>query len=439
MFARGGLYHYQIGEHKSKPQRREAGSQLRWRRLQAMAPRVYATVGRSPDNDVVLDHATVSNHHARLSWSGTALVVEDLSSANGTFVDGQRVTTARTRPGADLRVGQVALPWSHAGLRSLLKAGVGKRTLLVPKAASPSYVCGACGQVGQLPPGPAPTALTCESCGATLRTGTKPRGAHDPWTWGMVAALCAGLASIVFALLSRTNRGLPELVRALPAEVQQAAQQHVGAETAEQIAKAFTPMDALTRNTAVKIAARSEGPFHVQQVAEIWSAVRKPWRYVNDPEGREYFATATETIQNGYVGDCDDFAIALASMVSAIGGKARVVLMDGPNGGHAYAEACVRGDPSAVASELVKHYRTRWKGYLKAGIPTTIAYRSSQDCPLWLNLDWNSIVPGGAYEPEAWAVAVYPDGQRETLTPAGPLPAVKAPKQKRAPTAASAP
>jgi hypothetical protein len=28
-------------------------------------------------------------------------------------------------------------------------------------------------------------------------------------------------------------------------------------------------------------------------------------------------------------------------------------------------------------------------------------------------------VPGGEYEPERWAVAIYPDGRTETLAPAG--------------------
>ena len=45
-----------------------------------MPPRVYSAIGRARDNDVVLDHPTVSNHHARLSWAGASLIVEDLSS-----------------------------------------------------------------------------------------------------------------------------------------------------------------------------------------------------------------------------------------------------------------------------------------------------------------------------------------------------------------------
>jgi hypothetical protein len=395
-----------------------------------MAPRVYATLGRATDNDVVLNEPSVSNHHARLSWSGAALLVEDLSSENGTFIDGQQVTSARTRPGVDLRCGQVAVPWSHEGLRKLLKAGVGSRTLVLPKTRSPSYICGACGHVGELPPGVTPRTVTCSHCGATLRTGTKPRGRGVGLvTRAAVAALAAGTVAGLLVAWQR-NSALPIPTSATGVEdalhTLEAADR-VSPATAHNLAKALTPLDALTRNTAVKIAARTEGPFHVEQVAEIWNSVRGAWRYVNDPEGHEYFATATETIQNGYIGDCDDFATTLASMVLAIGGKARVVIMDGPRGGHAYAEACVQGEAPKVAAELTKYYRSRWSRYLSGRpVPRTIAYRTTEDCPIWLNLDWNSIVPGGAYEPEHWAVAIYDDGHTEPLTPANaPLNAKK--------------
>jgi hypothetical protein len=83
----------------------------------------------------------------------------------------------------------------------------------------------------------------------------------------------------------------------------------------------------------------------------------------------------------------------------------------------------VQGEPAKVAATLTKHYRSRWRRYLTGGVPSAIAYRSSDDCPIWLNLDWNSNVPGGAYEPEAWAVAIYSDGHSETLAPAVPVPA----------------
>ncbi|MFA6091520.1 MAG: FHA domain-containing protein [Elusimicrobiota bacterium] len=49
------------------------------------------TVGRKPDNDVVIDNPAVSGHHCRVLLSGDTFFVEDLDSTNGTFVNEKRV------------------------------------------------------------------------------------------------------------------------------------------------------------------------------------------------------------------------------------------------------------------------------------------------------------------------------------------------------------
>jgi len=55
------------------------------------------TVGRKPDNDIVLDNATVSGHHCKLYEAGGTWFVEDLNSTNGTFVNGKKVLKAGLR------------------------------------------------------------------------------------------------------------------------------------------------------------------------------------------------------------------------------------------------------------------------------------------------------------------------------------------------------
>lgn len=190
----------------------------------------------------------------------------------------------------------------------------------------------------------------------------------------------------------------------------------------EQVRDAIDTDSPITRNTAVRIASQTDGPFSVEQVARIWNHVKGRWRYVNDPRGREYFATASETIENEYVGDCDDFAIVLAAMIEAIGGRARLVMMDSESGGHAYTEACIQMPPEEVRSRLARHYRrTRDRNHRRQRV-TELNYRVTPECPTWLNLDWNARVPGGAYETESWAVSVYSDGRTETLVPAGTQP-----------------
>src|SRR5207237_9505589 len=42
------------------------------------------TIGRAPDNMIVIDDATVSNRHAQLERSGDTYRLKDLDSSNGT-------------------------------------------------------------------------------------------------------------------------------------------------------------------------------------------------------------------------------------------------------------------------------------------------------------------------------------------------------------------
>lgn len=66
------------------------------------------TVGRAPDNDVVLDDEFVSTHHGRLTWKGKGWVLEDFGSTNGTQVNGHVVKkTTGVQPGDTIEFGRV--------------------------------------------------------------------------------------------------------------------------------------------------------------------------------------------------------------------------------------------------------------------------------------------------------------------------------------------
>lgn len=50
------------------------------------------TIGRSTDNDIRIDNAGVSAHHAQIVREGADLIVKDDASRNGTFVNGKRIS-----------------------------------------------------------------------------------------------------------------------------------------------------------------------------------------------------------------------------------------------------------------------------------------------------------------------------------------------------------
>jgi hypothetical protein len=66
-------------------------------------------IGRGLDNDVVLDDASVSRHHAEITREDGATEVRDLGSTNGTWVNAGRVEVATVEPGDQIAFGAVHL------------------------------------------------------------------------------------------------------------------------------------------------------------------------------------------------------------------------------------------------------------------------------------------------------------------------------------------
>ena len=62
-------------------------------------------LGRSDDADVCVDDRWVSREHCQIDRSDGELMVRDLGSKHGTFVNGRAVTLAELRPGDELSVG----------------------------------------------------------------------------------------------------------------------------------------------------------------------------------------------------------------------------------------------------------------------------------------------------------------------------------------------
>ena len=69
----------------------------------------WVTIGRADGNNFQIAEASVSGRHCEVLLRGEELVVRDLQSTNGTFVDGQKISEGVVKPGQTLRLGEVEL------------------------------------------------------------------------------------------------------------------------------------------------------------------------------------------------------------------------------------------------------------------------------------------------------------------------------------------
>ena len=81
------------------------------------------TIGRAPDNDVVLDSPVVSRHHAIVRREGERFFLRDLHTPNGTFVNGRRVGRAWLKPGDQVRIGPYRFVVGGQGLAQYAETG----------------------------------------------------------------------------------------------------------------------------------------------------------------------------------------------------------------------------------------------------------------------------------------------------------------------------
>lgn len=93
--------------------------------LQLMPTRTC--LGRSPHNDVVLEHSAVSAEHAVFLTVDGRVTLEDKKSTNGTYVNGQRLHHHQQLQAGDvIDTGPYSLFFDHASVRVLTGVAAGR-------------------------------------------------------------------------------------------------------------------------------------------------------------------------------------------------------------------------------------------------------------------------------------------------------------------------
>ncbi|MTG97768.1 MULTISPECIES: transglutaminase domain-containing protein [Myroides] len=139
---------------------------------------------------------------------------------------------------------------------------------------------------------------------------------------------------------------------------------------------------------------RTKGYYESRQLIQslaIFKEIRTRWNYVNDPKGREYIATASESLIH-FSGDCDDYSVLMAACIRAIGGTPRLIHTKG----HMYPEMLIHNKADLEqAIYLIKEvlFREETKG-------REIYYHIDERGQIWLNLDYTARYPGGPFMSE---------------------------------------
>ena len=68
-------------------------------------------IGRSSKADIQIDQEAVSRNHCKIINTGKSIMLRDLGSTNGTYVNGERITSQHLAEGDRINVGRTALTY----------------------------------------------------------------------------------------------------------------------------------------------------------------------------------------------------------------------------------------------------------------------------------------------------------------------------------------
>jgi pSer/pThr/pTyr-binding forkhead associated (FHA) protein len=92
------------------------------------------TIGRVDDNSFPIPEGSVSSHHCEVLLRGSDVVIHDLNSTNGTFVNGHQVTgEAVIKPGQILRLGQVEIRLEDGSAQKAQPKKLPDQTMVIPQ------------------------------------------------------------------------------------------------------------------------------------------------------------------------------------------------------------------------------------------------------------------------------------------------------------------
>ncbi|MFT4203947.1 MAG: transglutaminase domain-containing protein [Chitinophagaceae bacterium] len=194
-----------------------------------------------------------------------------------------------------------------------------------------------------------------------------------------------------YKFLVQQNFGIKEKKATDILNLKPAMFENIQSRTARVIQSKMDFHDSLVRNFAIRRSLEYFKEYkpkygNLVRYFSLFKYINLHFNYVSDPSRDEYYATARETILNGFGGDCDDHSILMANSMMDIGAKCRLVIVQG----HMYPELYIGSKQDfLVAQQAVIQL---FSDYQISGI-----YYHENDGEYWINLDYTARYPGGPY------------------------------------------
>ncbi len=141
------------------------------------------------------------------------------------------------------------------------------------------------------------------------------------------------------------------------------------------------PHDIEVRKMAATSAKCYPGAYNIYQICSLFDDTKNNIQYISDPRGTDVWSPPCDTLEVE-AGDCDDYAILLASLIESIGGTTRVYLTDT----HAFAAVYIGDEENTdqIVEAIGNYY---------GSVPV---YYTTDEYGSWLMLDPTSnVYPGG--------------------------------------------
>lgn len=149
--------------------------------------------------------------------------------------------------------------------------------------------------------------------------------------------------------------------------------------------------------------------YNIKDACDVFDYVNRHWEYRYE-DNADFFFGASQTINEGYKGDCDDYSIVMSALLKNMGFNTRIVTATNADYGHAYPELYI-GNSKETAYEILRYVQGRYS--YAENIWYSVRELEDGELQYWLNFDWSGSNgyrhPGGVYF-EGTKVIYYPNG-----------------------------